>query len=103
MSVVIFGDASGLLTLIWSIVSLLLQCGGPRRTEIGPDGLEQEVLPGAEQISQAELLQRRADEPLKPRAAQTRDFGLLFSDESRQLDLIDMAKEAGEAVDFPPG
>jgi hypothetical protein len=55
---------------------------------------QQHVLPGAERAPDPELAQRRADERLKPKVAQRpADFGL-FSDESKQTDLVDMARKA---------
>lgn len=52
---------------------------------------EQAVLPGADKIADAELAQRKTDEPLKPKVAQ-KEVGGLFGDESKQTDLIDLAK-----------
>jgi hypothetical protein len=53
----------------------------------------QEVLPGAEKISDAELAQRRADQALKPGVAQKpADFGL-FGDSNKQIDLLDLVNK----------
>ena len=62
---------------------------------------EQHVIPGAEPIGTAEHAQRGADEKLKPKAAQKAADEGLFGDESKQTDLVDMAKkpEPTEAVD----
>lgn len=50
------------------------------------------VIPGFDPISDAALAARRIREPLKPTAVQKPcDVGL-FSDESAQLDLVDMAR-----------
>lgn len=68
--------------------------------EPGADGKAQGVLPGAERISTAQLAARRASQPLRARAPQTRDAGPLFGDESKQLDLVDMAKAAGQKISF---
>jgi len=52
----------------------------------------QETIPGCGPIGQGELAQRRANLPLKPAAPQRPcDVGL-FSDESAQLDLVDLAR-----------
>jgi hypothetical protein len=59
--------------------------GQPERTGVG----EQHVIPGAERISDAELAKRRAEQPLKPKAKQKPAEEGLFSDESKQTDLID--------------
>ncbi|MCA1458106.1 hypothetical protein I6F35_33775 [Bradyrhizobium sp. BRP22] len=58
------------------------------RTDAG----EQTVLPGAEKISQAEQAQRKADEPLRPKAAQHPADEGLFGDENKQTDLLDLTK-----------
>ena len=64
-----------------------------KSTERTPAG-QQHVLPGAERAPDTELAQRRADERLKPKVAQRpADFGL-FSDESKQTDLVDRARKA---------
>jgi len=68
-------------------------------TEPGADGRPQEVFPGAERLTDAELAQRQANAPLRPRAAQ-RAPGGLFSDGSLQMDLVEMANAAGQATDF---
>ena len=70
-------------------------------TEAGADGKPQTVLPGAERISDASLAQRRADAPLKPKADQkAADIGL-FSDDSKQTDLLDMVKAAPKKEPTP--
>ena len=67
--------------------------GPSESTERTPAG-QQHVLPGAERAPDTELAQRRADERLKPKVAQRpADFGL-FSDESKQTDLVDRARKA---------
>jgi hypothetical protein len=67
--------------------------GPSESTERTPAG-QQHVLPGAERAPDTELAQRRADERLNPKVAQRpADFGL-FSEESKQTDLIDMARKA---------
>lgn len=51
------------------------------------------TLPGFAPITDAERAQRRASQPLKPKADQRPcDVGL-FSDERAQLDLVDMARQ----------
>jgi len=60
--------------------------------ELGADGRPQGVLPGAERISEAQQAQRLADEPLKPKKAQKQADDGLFGDDSRQVDLVDMAR-----------
>ncbi len=62
----------------------------PERTAAG----EQHVLPGAEQISQAELTKRRAEQHLKPKAKQKPADEGLFSDQSKQIDLANQLKAA---------
>lgn len=52
---------------------------------------EQHTIPGAERISSTELVKRRAAEPLKPKAKQRPADHGLFSDESKQTDLVDRA------------
>lgn len=49
----------------------------------------QGVMPGAERISDAELAKRRAEHPLKPKAKQKPADEGLFSDDSKQADLVD--------------
>jgi hypothetical protein len=52
----------------------------------------QTTLPGAEPITTAELVKRRAAQPLKPKAEQRPcDFGL-FGDTAAQTDLVEMAR-----------
>jgi len=61
--------------------------------ETGADGKPQAVLPGAEQVTQADLAQRRANAPLRPAKPQKAcDVGL-FSDEANQLDLVEMFQD----------
>jgi len=56
----------------------------------------QTVLPGAEEISRAALVQRKSDQPLRPRVPQKPvDLGL-FSDGAQQLDLVDMVRRVGK-------
>src|SRR6185437_16578824 len=64
---------------------------GPANTERTGAG-QQHVLPGAEPISGAELAKRRSEQPLKPKAAQKPADEGLFSDESKQADLVDQAR-----------
>jgi hypothetical protein len=52
--------------------------------EPGADGKLQAVLPGAERATQAELAQRRANAPLKPKATQRPCDAGLFSDTANQ-------------------
>jgi hypothetical protein len=59
--------------------------GDPERTGAG----QQHVIPGTERISDAELAKRRAEQPLKPKAKQKPADEGLFSDKSKQTDLID--------------
>lgn len=68
------------------------------QTEAG----EQTVLPGAEKATDADLAQKKADEPLKPDVAQKPADEGLFGDERNQGDLLDEikkkpAEEKGEA------
>jgi hypothetical protein len=56
--------------------------------EPGADGMPQAVLPGAERTTQAELAQRRANAPLKPKASQRPCDAGLFSDQSQQKELF---------------
>jgi len=60
--------------------------------EVGADGKPQLVLPGAERISQKEEAERKAAKPLRSKAPQ-KDPGGLFSDDSKQSDLVDMARK----------
>ena len=54
--------------------------------------MNQLAIPGTEKISDRELAARRAALPLKPKVAQERcDLGL-FSDQSKQVDLVDLSK-----------
>lgn len=57
----------------------------PERSGAG----EQHVIPGTDRISDAELAKRRAERPLKPKAKQKPADEGLFSDESKQTDLVD--------------
>lgn len=50
---------------------------------------DQLILPGAERVSDAEIAKRRAKQPLKPKAAQKSADEGLFSDDSKQADLVD--------------
>lgn len=61
----------------------------------------QGVIPGAEEISQGALAQRRADRPLTPKVDQQRDTGglPLFGDQRNQDDLFDAPKKAGKDGD----
>jgi hypothetical protein len=71
--------------------------GGAKRqpvTERGAEGKPQLVLPGAERISSAALAKRRANERLKPKVAQKPADQGLFSDESKQLDLVEQARKS---------
>jgi hypothetical protein len=70
--------------------------GEPERTEVG----QQHVIPGTERISDAELAKRRAEQPLKPKATQKPADEGLFSDESKQTDLIDQLTAKGRAGDL---
>ena len=62
---------------------------GRRLTTEQTAAREQHVIPGAEQISSAEVVRRRALAPLKPKAEQQPANHGLFSDESKQIDFID--------------
>lgn len=66
------------------------------RTEAG----EQTVLPGAEKESEGKQAQRKADQPLKPKAAQKPADEGLFGDDSKQTDLLDLprARESGPSA-----
>jgi hypothetical protein len=68
--------------------------GATERTEAG----EQHVLPGAERISDAEHAQRGADAGLKPSVAQKPADEGLFGDESKQTDLVDLARKEEKAA-----
>lgn len=72
--------------------------------ERGADDRQQLVIPGAEQVGQGEQAQRRADQPLRPRAEQKpMDFGL-FGETAPQGDLFsdDQSDLLGQAVAEPP-
>lgn len=56
--------------------------------DLTPAG-QQTVLPGAEKATQATMAQRRADAPLKPKAIQRPCDAGLFSDDAKQIDLVD--------------
>jgi hypothetical protein len=56
--------------------------------EPGADGMPQAVLPGAEQVTEAELAQRRANAPLRPKATQRPCDAGLLSDQSQQKELF---------------
>ncbi len=56
--------------------------------EDGADGKPQAVLPGAERASQADLAQRRANAPLKPKAIQRPCDAGLFSDSANQQEFF---------------
>lgn len=56
--------------------------------EEGADGKPQAVLPGAERVTDAAIVQRRADAPLKPKAIQRPCDAGLFSDQAKQADLF---------------
>lgn len=58
------------------------------RSEVGADGKPQLVIPGAEQISQREQAQRKADEKLKPKVEQ-RDAGGMFGDDVNSPQFFD--------------
>lgn len=55
------------------------------RSEAG----EQRVLAGTEKISDAELAERRGEQPLKPKTAQKPTEKGLFSEQNKQTDLVD--------------
>ena len=68
--------------------------------EPGVEGKPQTVIPGAEQ-REGEMLQRRANAPLKPKVAQKgMDFGM-FGDESKQQDLFSAPKPKEQVPDKP--
>jgi hypothetical protein len=58
-------------------------------------GGPQHVIPGAERVGDRALAQRRADAPMRPSAPQKTAAGL-FSDDARQLDLIDAIRKVAE-------
>lgn len=62
-------------------------------SESGAEGKPQLVIPGAEKIGQGEQAQRRADKPMRPTKAQKPADEGLFGDESKQTDLVDMARK----------
>ncbi|HEV7247955.1 MAG TPA: LPD38 domain-containing protein [Shinella sp.] len=64
----------------------------PQLEESGADGKSQLVIPGAERISAADAAQRKADAPMKAKAAQKEPDGL-FSDDRDQTDLVDRARQ----------
>jgi hypothetical protein len=66
------------------------------KTEAGA----QTVLPGAERISEGEQAQRQADKPLKPKVPQ-KEAGGLFSDDSKQTDLIDRLRKPDVLTSAP--
>ncbi len=68
----------------------------PPQFEIGADDKPQAVIPGAEQVSDAAIAQRRANAPLKPKAIQRPCDAGLFSDEADQLDLCEMFQDPAE-------
>jgi hypothetical protein len=62
------------------------------RIEQTPEGA-QYTIPGAEQISGGALAQIKADKPLQAKAPQKPADQGLFSDDSQQTDLVDMARK----------
>lgn len=62
----------------------------PVTVEPGADNKPQLVIPGAERATDADMAQRKADAPLKPKVAQ-KDVGGLFSDAMDQKDLLDLS------------
>ena len=52
---------------------------------------EQHVIPGAEQVSDAEVAKRKAGEPLKPKIRQKPTDKGLFGDWANQTDRVDLA------------
>lgn len=65
------------------------------------DAGAQFVLPGAEQISDAEHAQNLADKPLRPTVDQKPADDGLFGDSAAQMDLVDMAKAPAPKVEPP--
>jgi len=64
---------------------------------------DQYVFPGTEKISAAELMRRRAAEPMRPKVEQNTTASGLFGDGAQQLSLLDAArKAAAEPVDKGP-
>jgi hypothetical protein len=59
--------------------------------EAGAEGKPQQIIPGAEKISDAELAQRKADENLKPKVAQKPMDSGLFGDSMDQKELFQSA------------
>jgi hypothetical protein len=53
----------------------------------GPDGALQSVLPGAERATDAEIAQRRALAPLKPKTIQRPCDAGLFGDSANQQEM----------------
>jgi hypothetical protein len=68
--------------------------------EAGTDGKPQTVPPGAERASDKDMARRKADAPLKAKAAQ-QDVGVLFGDDAKQTDLLDLpgAKSTNKGFD----
>lgn len=58
-----------------------------RDVDPGPDGKLQTVLPGAERVSLAEIAQRRANTPLKPKTPQRPCDAGLFGDSHQQKEM----------------
>ena len=52
---------------------------------------EQHVIPGAEEVSDAEVAKRKAREPLKPKVGQKPADEGLFGDWADQTDFVDLA------------
>lgn len=71
--------------------------GTTERTAAG----EQHVIPGTEHISDAERAKRAAERPLKPQVAQKAPDEGLFSDESKQIDLVEQAKAQAKEEKAP--
>lgn len=65
-----------------------------------PAPVAQTTIPGTEQISDGELAQRRAEQPLKPKADQKPADDGLFGDGHKQTDLLDLkpAQEANDGI-----
>lgn len=64
-----------------------------RSTDIGAEGKEQTVLEGAEREANKSFLQRKADAPLKPKAAQQGADEGLFGDGHKQSELFKAGKK----------
>ena len=78
---------------------------GEFTTEPGAEGLDQAVIPGAERVSDRELVERRMREPMGPKANQRPlDFGL-FGDETDkdQLSLFDDEDDGQKTVPVQGG